>query len=209
MVSTSSLDRLQSLRSGDRFSYYNLNYNVKDYSSYTDEKGYQTEEWLLNSSTGFEYYLLREVDPDNPSNFVNWYLSEEVAEPNLFNAENQDNIITYLWKDMQEENTPYAELKIYGDSYYFESKTEGTYQGEYGESNRITWDYWDRTHQRNLAIEAWPDGELHVYLTKLIKPEQITIIEKSLIKKSSNPFPIFQVIFSVGLIIWGLLLLRG
>ena len=209
MVATSSLDRLQSLRTGDRFSYYNLNYYVKDYSSYTDAKGYQTEEWLLNTHSDLEYYLLREVDPDNSSNLVNWYLSQELADPSLFNAENQDNILTYVWKDMQEHNTPYPELTLYGDSYYFESKTEGSYEGEYGESKRITWDYWDRSHQRNLAIEAWPDGDLHVYLTKLIKPEQITIIDKNLVKKSFNAFPLFQVIISIGLVICGLLLVMG
>ena len=208
MVLTSSLDRLQNLRACGCISYYDISYEVKDYSSYTDAKGYQTEEWLLNSSTDLEYYLLREVDPDNQNNFVNWYLSEEVAEPKLFNADNQDNVVTYLWKNMQEKNTPYPELKLYGDSYYFESKTEGSYQGEYGESTRITWDYWDRSHQRNLAIEAWPDGDLHVYLTKLINPEQITIIEEGLGKKTSS-FPVVQMIFSVGLIILGLLLVIG
>jgi hypothetical protein len=43
---------------------------------------------------------------------------------------------------------------------------------------RTTWDYWDIDHKNNLALEAWDDGTLSVYLSKVINPEEFDQIEK-------------------------------
>ena len=51
------------------------------YTYHDDSQGYEATEWLLRSPTGKEYYLLREVDPQNPESPVNWYLAEELVSP--------------------------------------------------------------------------------------------------------------------------------
>lgn len=185
MSTISTLTKLQQLRPGDHLKYHGVQWDVKDYSTYDDSYGYETAEWLLRSRHGTEYYLLREVDPQNPETLVNWYLAEEVQEPKIFQPDSQENIVPGLWQDMQEQREPYPELQSLGRVYFFESQTWGSYEGE-ERNTRITWDYWDRMHHWNLALEAWPNRELNVYLTKMVKPEDFYDIEIGAVKQKSG-----------------------
>lgn len=51
-------ETLQDLNEGDRITYHGVRWQVCDRSTYQDDKGYTTQEWLLKSTTGKEYYLL-------------------------------------------------------------------------------------------------------------------------------------------------------
>lgn len=178
MLPTAVQTQLEQLQAGDRLAYRGVRWQVRDASTYTDANGYQTAEWLLRSPDNREHYLLREIDPENPETLVHWYLAEEISNPQLFTPDYTENTVNYLWENMQQLQPPYPELRLFRRAYYLESQTEGNYQGEGGTSNRITWDYWDRSHHKNLAIEAWPSGDLHVYLSKVVNPEDFSEIEK-------------------------------
>ena len=136
---------------------------------------------MLQSHLGKEYYLLRELDPHNPETLVHWYLAEEIHLSKIFQPGSQHDLIVNLWDDMQAQKTPYPELQVFNRVYYFESQTKGSYEDNEGETSRITWDYWDAAHQWNLALEAWQDGSLPVYLTKLVNPEDFSEIKKGFI----------------------------
>lgn len=205
-MSTAVQTQLEQLQAGDRLAYRGVRWNVKDASTYADANGYETAEWLLGSPDDREYYLLREVDPENPETLVHWYLAEEISNPQLFVPGSQDNTVNYLWENMQQLQPPYPELRLFGRAYYLESQTEGNYQGQASTSNRITWDYWNRSHQQNLAIEAWPSGELHVYLSKVVNPEDFSAIEKGA-GKNSRPFRLAEFIAASLILMFGICLL--
>jgi len=205
-MSTAVQTKLEQLQAGDRVYYLNVRWKVKEASTYADANGYETAEWLLRSPDNQEHYLLREVDPANPETIVHWYLAEEISNPQLFEPNSIDNTVNYLWERMQQLQPPYPELRLFGDSYYLESQTEGNYQGQAGTSNRITWDYWDRWHQQNLAIEAWPSGELHVYLSKAVNLKYFGAIEKGA-GKNSGAFPWGEFIAASIFLITGIVLL--
>jgi hypothetical protein len=206
MSFTPTATQLQQLRPGDRLKYHGVEWQVTDYSTYDDPQGYQTEEWLLQSAKNAEYYLLREVDPKKSQFVVNWYIAEEINNPHLFQPDSSENIIPSLWQDMQQQFMLYQELRLFNRSYYFESQTQGTYEGDEGETARITWDYWDQAHQWNLAIEAWENSELHVYLTKPVNSEAFSEIKKGT-EFSRKKFPLFEVVSAVVVLIVGLLLM--
>lgn len=187
MTATIRETLLQKLRPGDRVEYRGVAWDVIDCSTYRDAKGYQTEEWLLQSQTDKEYYLLREVDPDNPDSLVHWYLAEEIYQPKLFvPALFQRVTQTNLWQDMQKMSPPYPALKLFDKTYYFESSTKGEYDSDWTTTSRITWDYWDEKHQQNLAIEAWLNGELHIYLSTVVNPQAFSNIQKGVAQVSSG-----------------------
>ncbi len=169
---------LTRLRAGDRVTYGGTQWEVKDFSTYDDANGYETMEWLLKSGKS-SYYLLREVDPENPDTRINWYLSEEIGVDRISGEHVGDNVRFALWDAMQEHREPYLKLRALGRLYYFESQTEGIYTSTDSSEDRITWDYWDEEHLWNLAIEAWQNRELHVYSTKKVNPEDFAIAEKS------------------------------
>lgn len=183
--------QLEKLAEGDKIKYHGLIWDVLDYSNYDDEKGYKIEEWLVSWGEGIENYLLKEVDPENPATAVNWYLSEEIKDPKLFSAELEPLELTELWTKMQGQEMPYADLKLFGKSYFFESRTTGLYNQVEDDSKmqRITWDYWDLDHQFNLAIEAWSNGKIQVYSTRVVNPAEIVPVlgdDRSTYPKSST-----------------------
>lgn len=207
MLSAYNQTQLQQLRPGDRLSYHGVPWQVKDYSTYTDPVGYEITEWLLSPATGTDYYLLREVDPNNPKSLENWYLAEEIYKPKIFQPNLFNNLVGSLWQDMHDHKIPYPELQALSRQYYFESQTEGTYSGKSGETARITWDYWDKPRQWNLAIEAWANGELHIYSTKVVNPEEFSAIQKGQEKPVQSFLKIVEFIGACCLVVWGLFML--
>jgi hypothetical protein len=207
MLSVSNQAQLQQLRSGDRLKYHGVQWLVKHYSTYEDPNGYETTEWLLRSKVGAEYYLLREFDPGNPEGLVHWYLAEEIRNPRIYEPESSNNLAVRLWHDIQGQKKPYSELRALGRHFYFESQTQGTYEGQEGNTSRITWDYWDEAHQWNLAIEAWQNNERHVYLTKVVKPEEFSDIQKQGIVNFPLSFPIWEFIGACSLVGLGIFML--
>ncbi|PZV19068.1 MAG: hypothetical protein DCF20_03275 [Pseudanabaena sp.] len=184
MPSVFTQAQLQQLRAGDRVTYGGVQWEVADYSSYDDDKGYATEEWLLKTKSARSYYLLREVDPENPATLVNWYLSEEISGSSVSSDNLSDNIQFTMWQVMREGKQPYPHLRALGREFYFESKTDGKYKSDAGKASRTTWDYWDQDHLWNLAIEAWEDGAIHFYSTKKVNPQDFSEV-KTDTKKAS------------------------
>ena len=177
--STDYISFLPRLREGDRVTYGGTDWEIKDFSTYDDANGYEMMEWLIQSNHKKSYYLLREVDPEQPETKINWYLSEEIKVDRVSGERVGDNIQFGLWDAMKGNREPYPKLRALGRTYCFKSQTEGTYKGEDGSESRKTWDYWDEEHLWNLAIEAWQNRELHVYSTQKVSPEDFAIAEKS------------------------------
>ncbi|GBO55426.1 hypothetical protein APA_3577 [Pseudanabaena sp. lw0831] len=184
MPSVFTQAQLQHLRAGDLVTYGGVQWEVADYSSYDDDNGYATEEWLLKTTRARSYYLLREVDPENPTTLVNWYLSEEISGSSVSGESFSDNLQFTMWRVMREGEQPYPHLRALGKEFYFESQTDGKYRSDKGKASRTTWDYWDQDHLWNLAIEAWEDREIHFYSTKKVNPEDFSEV-KTDTKKAS------------------------
>ncbi|TAE56031.1 MAG: DUF4178 domain-containing protein [Nostocales cyanobacterium] len=209
MYTVSIENQLYSLRPGDRVTYANINWYIKDYSTYQDSEDYQTDEWLLVSPSGTEYYLLREYEPEE-DNSVTWYIANELENVHLYLPNSQENIVPRLWQEMQALVTPHPEIKLFYKSYYFDSRTEGNYESDGKTKTRITWDYWDKDYSVNLALEAFPNQKLNIYSSKVVKPTEFSEIQKSIdISKDNNSYNsgkiielvIATLVFSVGILL--------
>ncbi len=167
-------DTLRQLQPGDVIHYHGVQWRVRDVSHYRDPYGYEMEEWLLKSPLSKEYYLLREVDPENPTAQVNWYIAEQLRNPAIYEPGSSRDLLTSLAHDMRSGKEPYPQLQTLNRIYTFESKTEGTHNSEDGSEYRVTWDYWDAAHLWNLALEAWSDASLSVYSTRKVLPSDFS-----------------------------------
>lgn len=188
---TTTESQLRQLRENDRLEYHGVQWHVRDYSTYTDDKGYETEEWLLKSATGKEYYLLREIDPTDPDQPVRWFLAESVRHPTIYEPDSSRDLAMTLAADIRSHREPYPKLKMYNRTYEFDSQTEGDYASD-GESRiRTTWDYWDAPHQWNLALEAWSNNKLIVYSTREVEPKDFTQVQRGgkLARLYNDPIP--------------------
>lgn len=178
MSSTITETELRQLRMGDRLKYYGILWHVRDYSTYTDAQGYETEEWSLKSETSKAYYLLREVDPANVEKPVTWYIAEELRSPTIVEPGSSRDLFLDLAEEMRSHKTPYPELQVFNRVYLFESCTEGTYESDDTPTARITWDYWDQPHLWNLALEAW-SNQLVIYSTKEVQPTDFSNLQRA------------------------------
>lgn len=220
MPSVFTQAQLQKLRAGDRITYGGVQWQIADYSFYNDDNGYTTEEWLLKSIGTRSYYLLREIDPVNPENRVNWYLSEEISGSSVSGEHVGDNLQFTMWRVIRDGEQAYPHLHALGKDFYFESQTDGTYSSESGKASRATWDYWDQEHLWNLAIEAWEDGDIHFYSTKKVNPQDFSEViadvnKASLVGSRNNStrnqkqldWRTIQIYMAWGLTIGGILLM--
>ncbi|HEY9883530.1 MAG TPA: DUF4178 domain-containing protein, partial [Thermosynechococcaceae cyanobacterium] len=132
--------QLRQLREGSRLKYHGVQWEIQDYSTYTDDNRYKTEEWLLRSSSGKEYYLMREIDPQYAETQVHWYLAEELRYPTLVDPQTYRDRLTTIGGDMRSHVSPYPELQLFNRVYTFESQTEGDYESDGKTRHRITWD---------------------------------------------------------------------
>ena len=211
--------RLEDLRKGDSFQYNYQQWSITDYATYKDRNGYKTEEWLIESvdsnlSIKSKRYLIREVDPQNSNNRINWYIAQEIKQPEIFALDqeaNNGNIVPTLLPKMLRQDTPFPQLSYLGITYDLESQTKGTYKAKMWRDTRVSWDYWDSAHQVNLAFEAWRDSELHIYLSQIVNPNSFSNLEKKYSSKSIigklNYSLKLEAIFAVLLILWGIWLL--
>ena len=210
MYTDSIENQLYNLRPGDRINYGNVTWDIRDYSTYEDGEGYQTDEWLLVSSGGSEYYLLREYEPNEEENSVTWYISNQLQNVQLYLPETKQDVVPTLWQEMQALSEPYPKLKLFYKIYYFESQTQGTYDVDGMQKYRITWDYWDQAHLTNLAIEAYPNHKLEIYSSKVVKAEEFSHIQKGVVSSyPENNFTkrIGESIFASIMVFIGLLLM--
>lgn len=181
-------DELRALRAGGRLKYHGVQWRIDDFSTYTDPNGYEMEEWLLKSGSGKEYYLLREVDPNNPEGRVHWYIAEELRSPKIYDPSSNREVSVKLVEEMRSRRTPYPSLQLFNRLYQFESQTEGTYESHGESRSRITWDYWDETHLWNLGLEAWSNNLLVVYSTREVQPADFTNVQHGVLAQVGNSY---------------------
>lgn len=162
-------------------------WNVTGQSSYSTEGGYRVHEWCceVGDTTA---YLLKEGDPKEGT--IRWFFTREIDDGAVA-IEGGEGLGAWLARD-PEANPPQA-LTYQGTSYHYAETTDGMHQDESGKRVRkITWDYWDAGHERNLAVERWPDGSFNCYLGSYIEPGQVVIRpagRKSFHARSrANPF---------------------
>jgi len=168
---------LESLAVGDSFSLSGVQWAVRELNLFQDPSGYCTSEWRIESSRRGEYYLMVEHDPtQNGGPF--WYLSERISSPKLLCPENGKNMYQQLQESFSVNKTPPAALMTNGMTFLFESNSSGRANWDGESRQRTTWEYWDKTHSRNLALEFWENGEMLVYLARKIAPHKIGNLQK-------------------------------
>ena len=145
-------------------------WRVTDQSTYSSGEGYRVHEWCCEQGdvTG---YLLKEGDPKQGP--VRWFFTREIPTESVIVAGGE------RLADRCKRTTgaqPPDTVEREGATYHYADTTDGTHEDASGARVRkVTWDYWDGGHARNLAVERWPDGTLDCYLGAHIEPGRVRI----------------------------------
>jgi hypothetical protein len=167
----------ETLAVGDSFGFSGVQWAVRELNLFQDPTGYRTSEWRIESSRRGEYYIMLEQDPAQTGG-PNWYLSERLPSPKLLSPEMGKDVYNQLQESFSLNKTPPAALMVNGITFLFESSSSGQANWDGESLRRTTWEYWDKTHSRNLALESWANGELLVYLARKIAPDKIYDLQR-------------------------------
>ncbi len=142
-------------------------WRVTEQASYSTADGYRVHEWCCEGG-GTTGYLLKEGDPKQGT--VRWFFTREIPRESVKDAAGE-RLVDRL-KRTPDPPPPDA-LEYEGGAYHYAETTDGTHEDESGQRVRkVTWDYWDGAHARNLAIEQRPDGTCDAYLGAYVEPGQ-------------------------------------
>ncbi len=145
-------------------------WKVTEQSSYRSEEGYRVQEWCCESGDTTAY-LLKEKDAEQKA--TRWFFTREI-DADAVAVAGDDPLAE--WLQSKSGAKPPETLTYQENPYRYADTTEGTHQDESGERVRkVTWDYWDAGHARNLAVERWPDGSFDCYLGAYVEPGGVTI----------------------------------
>jgi len=140
-------------------------FEITDRSTYRNNEGYFVTEFCAEDDDT-ENYLLRESYPNGS---VKWFFTKW-HEPDGFKDDSGREIRDYLKNG--EFNLP-QRINRREEHFMFADKTDGIYADNPGEDEKkITYDYWNGDHTRNLAIESWQDGSMDFYIGSYIEPSE-------------------------------------
>jgi hypothetical protein len=145
-------------------------WRVTDHATYTGGEGFRVDEWCceLGDVTG---YLLREGDPKQGT--VRWFFTRETPTESVTVAGGER--LADRCGRAPEAQPPDA-LEHEGATYHYAETTDGIHEDASGTRVRkVTWDFWDGGHARNLAVERWPDGTIDCCLGAYIDPGQVRV----------------------------------
>ncbi len=163
-------------------------WKVTEHASYRSEEGYRVQEWCCEAGD-ITAYLLKEKDTEQKA--TRWFFTREI-DADAVAVAGGGPLAERL--QLKADAEPPEALTYQESAYRYADTTEGTHQDDSGKRVRkVTWDYWDAGHARNLAVERWPDGSFDCYLGAYIEPGQVTIRpapvqEGSHTRLRANPF---------------------
>ena len=145
-------------------------WQVTGQATYSTEEGYRVHEWCCETGDTTAY-LLKEGDPKEGT--IRWFFTREIDERAVA-SDGGPSLPESIAPDS--ERRPPDTLTYQGTTYHYADTSDGMHEDESGKRVRnITWDYWDGAHEKNLAIERWPDGSIDCYLGSYIEPGQVVI----------------------------------
>lgn len=170
--------KLQDLKTGDWVRWDSQQWEVTDRDLYRESADYQEVQWELESTGGDTRYLL--VSRENKGGAAEevWVCTRQAGIGQV-----QRRLPSGEWESFKEtDSMPSAPAAVRFDGLDFklEGETEGIAEDDDGNNvNKLTWDYYDQSRRRNLAIEVWqePDADYYeAYDGLVVKPSEFTVI---------------------------------
>jgi hypothetical protein len=123
-------------------------------ATYRNE-GLHSEEWECRKGSETAY-LLKETERGQ----VRWFFARQIA----LSAVALPSGASLDRRPRTDDGSPPPSLAFRGQTYRYETTTEGQYEERPGQAvGKTTWEYWDASRAYNLALERWPDGRLDAY----------------------------------------------
>ena len=149
---------LDQIKRGNAVRYGQEDWVVTDKSSYKVSAEYQETQWTLASRSRKVLYLLRADETKGGVTRSTWVLTRQIKLEEIQYDTGQGELKTLRedgFVDVPPKTMTYQKV-----SFAFDGENSGKAKDDDGRMvNKITWDYYDPSRKRNLAIEIWKESD--------------------------------------------------
>ncbi len=157
---------------GDRFKYMNRTWMALDFSVTENEKGYKERQWTVEDEQSKEMAYLLLCEESGGQTKEKWVFTRQIPLDEVLSSDE-----LRLFAELVTPSAPPTVLVYQKQSYHF--KESYTVKATDDDGRRVpkeTWDYFDGSEVKNLAIEIWkePEGNYpEAYLGIVFDPDML------------------------------------
>jgi hypothetical protein len=171
---------LEELKKGDSVRYDHTDWLVSAKELHEESKDYHETQWTLISGSKKTGYLVRSAEKKEDGFEFIWVFTKEIW---LEHIQYQD--LQGKWLDFQEKkfvSAPPQTVRFRETRFNYQGETSGKARDDDGNLvTKLTWDYYDDSRKRNLAIEIWkePDRDYpEAYDGIVVQPSDFTVLPR-------------------------------
>lgn len=153
--------KLDEMRSGDWVRWESVDWEITDRTTYRESSDYQEVQWELEGSGGTRYLVQSRENKGGSVEEV-WVCTRQAGIGQVQRPSPSGGWQNFREKDAMDGPPP--KVKFDGLEFAFEGDTEGKAVDDDGNNvTKLTWDYYDASRRRNVAIEVWqcPDADYY------------------------------------------------
>ena len=149
---------LAQIKRGNAVCYRQEDWVVTDKTSYKVSSNYQETQWTLASRKKNILYLLRADEIKNGVTNSTWILTHQIKIKEIEYDSGQGERKSFKEEDFV--GAPPKTMIYQKVSFDFDGENTGKAKDDDGRMvNKVTWDYYDSSRKRNLAIEIWKESD--------------------------------------------------
>ncbi len=172
------MPNLEELRVGDWVRWDSRDWEVTDRDNYRESSDYFETQWELQPDSGTTHYLVRSKEKKAAGTEEVWVCTRQTAIGGVELPVKSGGWRSFKGKDSMEAAP--EKVRFDGLEFSLDGQTEGRAEDDEGDTvDKLTWDYYDPTRSRNLAIEVWkePDADYYeAYDGRVLRPSDVTPI---------------------------------
>lgn len=172
------MKKLEDLRPGDWVRWNSRDWEVTDRDVYKESADYGEVQWELSPDGGGERYLVLSRENKDGRTEETWVCTEQTSVSGVEYPAGAGE-----WRAFREQDSldgPPASVRLGGTDFTLDGETKGTAEDDDGNNVvKLTWDYYDRTRRRNLAMEIWkePDADYYeAYDGLVVRPAEFNFL---------------------------------
>lgn len=168
---------LEELRPGDWVRWGSVDWEVTGRTVYRESADYQEVQWEIEGGHSTRYLIMSTENKGGGTEVI-WVCTRQTGIGRVQLSEGNG------WRSFREKDemsAPPRQVKYDETLYRLEGETQGRAEDDEGNDvNKLTWDYYDASGKRNLAIEVWqcPDADYYeAYDGLVVKPSEFARIK--------------------------------
>ncbi len=156
------MTKLEDMRVGDWVRWDSRDWEVTDRDVYRGSADYGETQWELSPGYGSPYYLVRSLENKDGGTEEIWICTKETGIGGVQYLSPSGDWINF--KEQDSLQTPPGRARYGEVELSLDGETKGRAEDDEGSTvTKLTWDYFDSTRRRNIAIEVWKESDADYY----------------------------------------------